>query len=100
MTNSFNCLRCGYSWIAIKQKPKVCPRCKSYYYDQEKRENRTGDEQMLVKGKPCPKCGKKTLSHPDNYYWSNWKDTNRAYCRSCGTRFKKKEREQSDNTAH
>jgi len=44
MTNSFNCLRCGYSWIAIKQKPKVCPRCKSYYYDQEKRENRTGDE--------------------------------------------------------
>jgi len=42
----------------------------------------------MIKNKPCPKCGKKTLSHPDLKEWSLWKDTTRAYCRSCGAKFK------------
>ncbi len=30
------CLRCDYEWDSIKKgsKPKVCPRCKSYYWDK------------------------------------------------------------------
>ena len=44
---------------------------------------------MKIKGVKCLKCGKKTLSHPESKLWSAWKDTTRAYCRSCGTKFKK-----------
>ena len=45
---------------------------------------------MKVKGVPCPKCGKKTLSHPDNPKWSAWKEYSKAVCRSCGSKFKEK----------
>lgn len=45
---------------------------------------------MEIKGIPCLKCGKKTLSHPDNPRWSAWKMTDKAVCRSCGVRFKEK----------
>jgi len=30
------CLRCGHKWTSIKEKPVVCPRCKSYKYDKPK----------------------------------------------------------------
>jgi len=32
-----NCKHCGHSWIKrTLEKPKVCPKCKSYNYDKDK----------------------------------------------------------------
>lgn len=34
---TLECKRCGHEWIPRKpQKPKVCPKCKSAYWDKEK----------------------------------------------------------------
>jgi hypothetical protein len=32
----FMCERCGHKWVPIKENaaPKVCPRCKSPYWDR------------------------------------------------------------------
>lgn len=27
------CLKCGYKWKSKKEKPKSCPKCKSYTWD-------------------------------------------------------------------
>jgi len=45
--NAFRCLRCGHEWIPrvelsqlegeLKDKPRICPRCKSAYWDLEKK---------------------------------------------------------------
>lgn len=29
------CKRCGYEWPAKVERPKRCPSCQSYRYDQE-----------------------------------------------------------------
>lgn len=35
---AYRCERCGYVWIPRKQElPKVCPRCKSPYWDRPRR---------------------------------------------------------------
>jgi Zn finger protein HypA/HybF involved in hydrogenase expression len=35
----FHCERCEHEWIPrdIEQKPKVCPKCKSPYWDTERK---------------------------------------------------------------
>ena len=48
---------------------------------------------IKVKGIKCPKCGKKTLSNPDNEKWSKWKDYTKAFCRNCKTKFREKRRQ-------
>ena len=45
--NAFECLRCGHKWIPrvelaqlegeLKDKPRICPKCKSAYWDLEKK---------------------------------------------------------------
>lgn len=45
--NAFKCLRCQHEWIPrvsmkeleneIKVKPRICPSCKSAYWDLEKK---------------------------------------------------------------
>lgn len=30
------CKRCGYSWMPRKEDVRICPRCKSARFDQEK----------------------------------------------------------------
>ncbi len=45
--NAFHCLRCGYEWIPrvnmrqlkekIVDKPRICPNCKSPYWDLPKK---------------------------------------------------------------
>jgi len=47
IVNAFKCLRCGHEWIPrvelsqlegeLKQKPRICPNCKSAYWDLEKK---------------------------------------------------------------
>jgi predicted Zn-ribbon and HTH transcriptional regulator len=33
----FECKRCGHKWYPRKpEKPRVCPKCKSPYWDKEK----------------------------------------------------------------
>ena len=48
--NAFLCLRCGHKWIPrvsmeelegeIKEKPRICPNCKSAYWDLEKKKKK------------------------------------------------------------
>jgi len=35
----YMCCRCGHKWIPrdMKDKPKVCPKCKSPYWDTPKK---------------------------------------------------------------
>jgi uncharacterized protein with PIN domain len=45
--NAFRCLRCKHEWIPrvkidelegeLKEKPRICPSCKSAYWDLEKK---------------------------------------------------------------
>jgi hypothetical protein len=34
VTPEFTCMHCGHHWLAKREHPVVCPRCKSYSYDQ------------------------------------------------------------------
>jgi len=34
------CKRCGYSWIPRKDEVRLCPRCRSPYWDREKGERK------------------------------------------------------------
>ena len=37
---AFQCDRCGHSWLPrlkIEQKPTICPKCKSAYWDKPRR---------------------------------------------------------------
>jgi len=33
------CLRCGYNWLSrsLSKKPVQCPKCKSRYWDEERK---------------------------------------------------------------
>jgi DNA-directed RNA polymerase subunit RPC12/RpoP len=52
----------------------------------------------MIRGKKCPNCGKKTLSHPPKKEWNAWKDYSRAYCRSCGSKYKIKSKPTKHNS--
>jgi hypothetical protein len=38
-TQGFRCVRCEHEWVPrdIKQEPKVCPKCKSPYWNTERK---------------------------------------------------------------
>ena len=37
------CKRCGYEWTGTKETPpKACPACKSYRWQEPKRETKAG----------------------------------------------------------
>jgi len=50
--NAFKCLRCKHEWIPrvsmeeltgkIKEKPRICPNCKSAYWDLERKKKKNG----------------------------------------------------------
>ena len=33
-----SCKRCGYSWYPRKPEVRVCPKCKSPYFDRDRKE--------------------------------------------------------------
>ena len=33
--NIFKCLRCSHEWASKQEHPRICPRCKSPYWDRE-----------------------------------------------------------------
>jgi len=47
LVNAFKCLRCHHEWIPrvelsqlegkLKKKPRICPNCKSAYWDLERK---------------------------------------------------------------
>lgn len=40
----FGCLRCGHHWIPRKpERPRICPKCKSPYWDKPRRKTREGE---------------------------------------------------------
>lgn len=43
-----------------------------------------------LRGKKCPKCGRKGLHHPRHPHAMGWKDYSVIVCRFCGGRFKEK----------
>ena len=41
MILGFRCLRCGHEWLPrVEEQPRQCPRCKSPYWDKERKEKR------------------------------------------------------------
>lgn len=32
------CQRCGLEWESYKKEPRACPRCKSYYWREKRKE--------------------------------------------------------------
>jgi predicted Zn-ribbon and HTH transcriptional regulator len=37
----YRCERCGHEWVPrINQPPRVCPKCKSPYWDRPRREKK------------------------------------------------------------
>jgi len=34
------CLRCNHEWPTKQDRPIICPKCKSAYWDKEKKENK------------------------------------------------------------
>ncbi len=43
--NEKTCLRCGHKWLSLHERPKVCPRCKSYQWDKPPRERLAARQQ-------------------------------------------------------
>ncbi len=37
---ALKCLRCFYKWIPRKEDVRICPKCKSPYFDKPKNEKR------------------------------------------------------------
>ena len=45
--DGWRCSRCGHEWVPRNEAPpRVCPKCKSPYWDRERRQGpaRTGEE--------------------------------------------------------
>ena len=38
--SEYVCKRCGYDWVSRIKKPKCCPRCKSYLWEEEPNEQK------------------------------------------------------------
>jgi predicted Zn-ribbon and HTH transcriptional regulator len=36
--NIITCKKCGLKWTPRKPEPRTCPKCKSYYYNENKKE--------------------------------------------------------------
>lgn len=34
------CLRCGHEWIPRVEEVRLCPKCKSVYWDREKKKKK------------------------------------------------------------
>jgi len=44
--NNLNCQRCGHTWVPKIENVKVCPKCKSPYWDKPRR---TKNEHISIK---------------------------------------------------
>jgi predicted Zn-ribbon and HTH transcriptional regulator len=40
----FNCKRCGWEWASRKERPVICPKCKTPYWDKERKIKDEKDE--------------------------------------------------------
>jgi DNA-directed RNA polymerase subunit RPC12/RpoP len=47
----FRCIRCSHEWASKKEKPRVCPKCKSAYWDLPVR-----TEDFMKRTINCPLC--------------------------------------------
>ena len=44
MLKQYGCKRCGHTWIPRKEKPITCPKCRSPYWDKERKNGGDGNE--------------------------------------------------------
>lgn len=60
--DGWKCLRCKHQWVpnSPDRKPKVCPKCKSPYWDRERKSSNNN----LLKDRPADKEG--TGDHEDD----------------------------------
>ena len=67
MIKIFKCLRCHHEWPSKQAKPRVCPKCKSAYWDKRKKvyihsdgtiSSLTEEELLAIPEYECTKCGK------------------------------------------
>ncbi|MBT9133111.1 MAG: hypothetical protein DDT33_01642 [Firmicutes bacterium] len=42
--SKLQCLRCGHEWIPRTEIVTVCPKCKSYFWDRAKKEQKSQEE--------------------------------------------------------
>jgi DNA-directed RNA polymerase subunit RPC12/RpoP len=47
------CLRCGHEWATKQENPRLCPRCKSAYWDKPAKTN-----DFMKTEVSCPICSK------------------------------------------
>lgn len=64
------CKRCDHQWKSNLEKPKVCPKCKSYYWDKP----------IKIEG-ICPSCGSDELVK--EWMVDEGEDIQIKKCRSC-----------------
>jgi hypothetical protein len=41
------CVKCGYTWVLRKEKPKVCPHCHCFNFDKPSRYKLAGHQEPL-----------------------------------------------------
>lgn len=46
--DGWKCLRCGHQWVPNTpgQNPKVCPKCKSAWWDRERKKKVSEDDRI------------------------------------------------------
>lgn len=71
-----HCLRCGHWWFPTSEaKPKVCPKCKSYKWDETKDEKpNPGSDEAIKMGCKCPVLDNvRGQGIGDGLFWINQK---------------------------
>jgi len=52
----YKCERCGHEWVPRNEdEPRVCPKCKSPYWNRPRRERGERAEEALASGKQANK---------------------------------------------
>jgi Zn finger protein HypA/HybF involved in hydrogenase expression len=44
-----NCLRCGHSWAPRQTDVRICPKCKSPYWDRPRKETKKAAKSQITK---------------------------------------------------
>jgi len=72
------CKRCKHVWIPRAESPRICPNCKSIYWNFAKKKLKceycgfSWKRRGVKEPKECPKCGRA------NYNCTEMKELNRA----------------------
>jgi DNA-directed RNA polymerase subunit RPC12/RpoP len=57
----FKCKRCNHEWPSKQERPRVCPKCKSPYWDKERKNAPNKAFNKYLKGEPLSDSEKRSL---------------------------------------